>query len=76
MCIGHFQQSRWTIVSTACLLIANICETETVVHDGNQIGYEAHKCGPHYFLIGEDGLMLIHRVLSSAATQQLRPTYS
>jgi hypothetical protein len=43
------------------LLIANICETDTEVRSGGQISYQSDKCGAHYFVIGEDGLKLIHR---------------
>jgi hypothetical protein len=45
------------------LLIANICESDTVFRLDGQVSYQAHKCGPHYFLMGENGLRLIHRVL-------------
>ena len=34
------------------LIIANICES-----------HEAQKCGAHYFVMRDDGLKLIHRVL-------------
>ncbi len=45
------------------LLIANICETTTEDRSGGQISYQSHRCGPHYFVMGEVGLTLIHRVL-------------
>ena len=45
------------------LLIANICEAEVALHLGAQVGYQSQNCGPHYFLMGNDELTLIHRVL-------------
>jgi hypothetical protein len=45
------------------LLIAKICESTTTVHVDGQLGYESHRCGPHYFVMGDDGLTLIYRVL-------------
>jgi hypothetical protein len=45
------------------LLIAEICEKDKVVHNGDRIAYQAEKCGTHYFLMGDDGLTLLARVL-------------
>ncbi|HYL74544.1 MAG TPA: hypothetical protein VEU96_10085 [Bryobacteraceae bacterium] len=45
------------------LLIANICEAEVALHLGTQVGYQSQNCGPHYFLMGDNGLRLIRRVL-------------
>lgn len=45
------------------LLIANICETTTENHSGGRISYQSQRCGPHYFVMGEDGLSLIYRIL-------------
>jgi hypothetical protein len=45
------------------LLVAKICETTTTVYVEGRLGYESHRCGPHYFVMGDDGPTLIHRVL-------------
>jgi hypothetical protein len=45
------------------LLIANICESDQTAHVGNQIGDQAKDCGAHYFVMGDDGLKLIRRVV-------------
>jgi hypothetical protein len=45
------------------LLIANICETDKAVQVDGRAGYQALKCGAHYFVMGKDGLRLIHKVL-------------
>jgi hypothetical protein len=45
------------------LLVTNLCEVETVFHTGNQISYRSDKCGPHYFVMSENGLALVYRVL-------------
>jgi len=68
---GHpYFQVRWEFPETALdyrldsrLLVANLCEVETVFHTENQLSYQSDKCGPHYFLMGENGLTLIHRIL-------------
>jgi hypothetical protein len=45
------------------LLIANICETDKATQVGGRVGYEAEKCGAHYFVMSDKGPRLIHRVL-------------
>jgi hypothetical protein len=69
---GHsYFQVPWAFPATPALnyrlnsrlLIANICESDTVSHLGGQLSYQAHECGPHYFVMGEHGMKLIHRVL-------------
>ena len=68
---GHtYFQVPWEFPSKALdyrlnsrLLIANICESTTESRSGGHISYQNHKCGAHYFVMGEDGLRLIRRVL-------------
>jgi hypothetical protein len=45
------------------LLIANICESDKTVQIDGHVGYQAQRCGAHYFVMGDDGLTLIHKVL-------------
>lgn len=45
------------------LLIADICEADHAVRVEGQVGYEAEKCGAHYFVMSDEGPRLIHRVL-------------
>ena len=45
------------------LLIAKICEADKTVRVDSGIAYEAQRCGTHYFVMGDDGLKLIYRVL-------------
>jgi hypothetical protein len=45
------------------LLIANICESDRTVQVGGRVGYQAQMCGAHYFVMGDNGLTLIHKVL-------------
>jgi hypothetical protein len=49
------------------LLIANICEQDRILYLGN-LKVDDKRCGPHYFLIDEDGLTLIHRFRSADPT--------
>ena len=44
------------------LLIANICEADTTVRVGVT---EGRRCGAHYFLIGDNGPKLIHKVVEN-----------
>jgi hypothetical protein len=45
------------------LLITNACETEKAVNIDGRIGYQAQKCGEHYFVMTGDGPKLIRTVL-------------
>jgi len=47
------------------LLIANICEADTVIQVDGREGYQAQKCGAHYFVMKDGALKLIHRVLEN-----------
>jgi hypothetical protein len=68
---GHsYFQVPWLPTSKALdyrlnsrLLIANICEITKESRSGGRLSYQSDKCGPHYFVMGEDGLKLIHRTL-------------
>jgi hypothetical protein len=44
------------------LLVAKICE-DSDVQGGSVLLFGAKGCGPHYYLMGEDGLSLIHRAV-------------
>jgi hypothetical protein len=65
----HFQV-RWEFPEKALdyrldsrLLIAHLCEVKIVSRTGTQISYRSDRCGPHYFVMGNDGLRLVYRVL-------------
>ena len=45
------------------LLIANICESTTESRYRGRVAYQSQKCGAHYFVMGENGLTLVYRVL-------------
>ena len=45
------------------LLIAKICESHKAIQVGGRMVYEAQMCEAHYFVMGDNGLTLIHRVL-------------
>jgi hypothetical protein len=45
------------------LLIANICEVTRETRSRGQMSYRSEKCGRHYFVMDDDGLTLIYRVL-------------
>lgn len=45
------------------LLVAEICEEDNVTQVQGRLDYEPRKCGAHYFVIGDQGLKLIRRVL-------------
>lgn len=45
------------------LLVANICETDTPVNVDGRIGFQAHHCGAHYFVMSDTGPKLTERVL-------------
>ena len=44
------------------LLIAKICEG-TQVHGGSIVSVERKGCGPHFYVMDEEGLKLIHRIV-------------
>lgn len=44
------------------LLIARICEGYET-HGGSIVSVERKGCGPHYYLVNEEGLKLIHRIV-------------
>ena len=45
------------------LVIAEICEADKAVRVEGRVGYEADKCGAHYFVMSDEGPRLIRRVL-------------
>lgn len=45
------------------LLIANICEADKSVRVKGRLDHESQGCGAHYFVMSDNGLRLIHRVL-------------
>ncbi len=45
------------------LLIANICEADESVRAEGRVEYEPQRCGAHYFVMGDNGLKLIRKVL-------------
>ncbi len=45
------------------LLIANICESDKTVQIKGEVGYQARRCGSHYFVMGDSRLTLIYKVL-------------
>ena len=68
---GHvYFQVRWEFPETALdyrldsrLIITHLCEVEIVSRKGTQVSYRSDRCGPHYFVMGNDGLRLAYRVL-------------
>jgi hypothetical protein len=68
---GSYFQVSWALLSipsldyrlNSRLLIAEMCESTKVVHIGGQVSYESQRCGPHYFVMEEEGLTLIRRIL-------------
>jgi hypothetical protein len=45
------------------LLIANICEADSISRVKGRSTYAARRCGTHYFVVGESGFKLIYRDL-------------
>jgi hypothetical protein len=45
------------------LLMANICEADKAVRGEGRVDYEPQRCGAHYFVMGNNGLRLIHATL-------------
>jgi hypothetical protein len=51
------------------LLIADICE-RSVLAGGSVVGPMAEGCGAHYYLMGDYGLTLIHRIVRNLPLNQ------
>jgi hypothetical protein len=46
------------------LLVMNICEADKTVQHEGRVGHEAQGCGAHYFVMGDNGPELVHRIVA------------
>jgi hypothetical protein len=47
------------------LLIANLCESDKAVKIDGHMSDQAQRCGAYYFLMSDNGLTLIYKVLEN-----------